>query len=75
MIAAYFTKAFAERAIEFSLRRMSLVEEFVSNIALAKITLWDQHFQEKIKGNTSFLHLQYYHNSNFLEKFAHLKLQ
>ncbi|OXU29329.1 hypothetical protein TSAR_006531 [Trichomalopsis sarcophagae] len=49
MIAAYFTKAFAARAIEYSLRRMSLVEEFVNNIQMAKITLWDQHFQSRIK--------------------------
>lgn len=55
MTAAYFTKAFAARAIEYSLRRMSLVEEFVNNIQLAKITLWDQHFQSRIKGITYIL--------------------
>ncbi|XP_014203938.1 multidrug resistance-associated protein 5-like [Copidosoma floridanum] len=49
VIVAYCTKAFAARAIEYSLRRMSLVEELISNIQLAKIALWDRHFQDKIK--------------------------
>lgn len=62
MIAAYFTKAFAARAIEYSLRRMSLVEEFVNNIQMAKITLWDQHFQSRIKGNTAHA-LHHLHDS------------
>ena len=43
-------KSFAARAIEYSLRRMALVEEFINNIQLAKITLWDKHFQGRIKG-------------------------
>ena len=50
MVAAYFMKSFAARAIEYSLRRMALVEEFINNIQLAKITLWDKHFQGRIKG-------------------------
>ncbi|KAL7290173.1 hypothetical protein TKK_0015884 [Trichogramma kaykai] len=49
VVSAYFTKSYAGRAIEYSLKRISLVEEFVSNIQLAKITLWDRHFHDKIK--------------------------
>ncbi|XP_058795165.1 ATP-binding cassette sub-family C member 12-like isoform X2 [Phymastichus coffea] len=49
IIAAYFNKAFAARAIEYSVRRMSLVEEFINNIQLAKITQWDRYFQDKIR--------------------------
>ncbi|KAJ8667142.1 hypothetical protein QAD02_008804 [Eretmocerus hayati] len=49
VITACFAKSFIARAISYSMSRMSLVEEFVNNMQLAKITLWDRHFQEKIK--------------------------
>ena len=50
MIAANFTKGFAAKAIEYSLKRMSVLEEFISNIHLSKLTQWDRHFQDRIEG-------------------------
>lgn len=51
MITAHLFSGFANRAIDFSLRRMAFLEEFLSNIHIAKITQWDRHFQDRIEGN------------------------
>ncbi|XP_046423906.1 ATP-binding cassette sub-family C member 12-like isoform X1 [Neodiprion fabricii] len=49
ILTAYLTSVFATKTSDYSLTRMSLVEEFVSNIHLAKMTLWDNCFRNKIE--------------------------
>lgn len=50
ILTAYLTSVFATKTMDYSLTRMSLVEEFVSNIYLSKVTLWDSCFTAKIDG-------------------------
>ncbi|XP_015584706.1 multidrug resistance-associated protein 9 isoform X2 [Cephus cinctus] len=49
ILTAYLTKVFATKAIEYSLKRLCLMEEFLGKIYLAKITLWDEYFKSKIE--------------------------
>ncbi|XP_057332166.1 ATP-binding cassette sub-family C member 11-like isoform X1 [Microplitis mediator] len=47
---AYLTNLFATRAMNYSLRRLSLLEEFINKIYFAKITQWDRCFVSRIQG-------------------------
>lgn len=38
--------------MEYSLERMSLMQELIGNVFLAKVTLWDGHFIKKIQGES-----------------------
>ncbi|XP_048504960.1 ATP-binding cassette sub-family C member 12-like isoform X2 [Athalia rosae] len=49
ILTAYLTSIFATKAMDYSLARMSLVEEFVRNVYLAKLTLWDSCFKNRIE--------------------------
>ncbi|XP_011301342.1 multidrug resistance-associated protein 9 isoform X2 [Fopius arisanus] len=50
ILSAYLTKVFATRAMKFSLRRISLLQEFIEKICIAKIGKYDKRFVAGIRG-------------------------
>lgn len=48
IIGAYLTNSFATRTMDYSLKRMYLLEEFIKKIYLAKVAQWDRRFVESI---------------------------
>ncbi|XP_043289831.1 ATP-binding cassette sub-family C member 12-like isoform X2 [Venturia canescens] len=46
---AYLTKIFGTKAMNYSLQRMSLMQEFIDNVFLAKVTTWDNYFFKKVR--------------------------
>ncbi|XP_015127740.1 multidrug resistance-associated protein 9 [Diachasma alloeum] len=49
ILSAYLTKVFATRAMKFSLRRISLLQEFIEKICIAKIGKYDKRFASGIR--------------------------
>ncbi|KAK0082416.1 hypothetical protein PV325_010425 [Microctonus aethiopoides] len=48
IIGAYLTNSFATSTMDYSLKRMYLLEEFIKKIYLAKVAQWDRRFVELI---------------------------
>ncbi|XP_063982837.1 ATP-binding cassette sub-family C member 5-like isoform X2 [Diachasmimorpha longicaudata] len=49
ILSAYLTKVFATRAMQFSLRRIGLLQEFIEKICVAKIAKYDVRFVAGIR--------------------------
>ncbi|XP_012284060.1 multidrug resistance-associated protein 9 isoform X2 [Orussus abietinus] len=50
---AYLAKIFATKAVEHSVKHVGFIEEFLNNIYLAKVSLWDSYFERNIKDTRS----------------------